>query len=118
MDFNLSVDKGQCSKGLYSGAPHQSVNPLIAGLEWGDNKAPFVVRFYGAVCVRARVLTPVILGFLSGAPEINGPGDLCIVLSAWPVMSCHLSGAPLKGPWRKARQSPTPSSHCALERVA
>lgn len=70
MDFNPSVDKGQCSKGLYSSAPHQSVNPLIAGAEWEDNKAPFVVRFYGSVCVRPRVRGPIIQGV-----SIRGPLD-------------------------------------------
>lgn len=55
MDFNPFVDKGHYSKGFYFSATHQSVNPLIAGDEWGDNKAGFVGRFYGAVCgERAR----------------------------------------------------------------
>lgn len=106
MDFNLSVDKGQRSKGLYSTAPHQSVNPLIAGPEWEDNKAPFVVRFYGSVCIRPACAVPKCRGFLSGAPQINGPHDLCIVLQAWPVMSCHLSGASLKGPKEKQGKVP------------
>lgn len=70
MDFNPSTDKGQCWKGLYFSAPHQSVNPLIAGPEWGDNKAPFVVRFYGSVCVRPRVRGPIIRGV-----SIRGPLD-------------------------------------------
>lgn len=68
MDFNLPVDKGQRSKGLYSSAPHQSVNPLIAGPEWEDNKAPFVVRFYGSVCIRPRVRGPIIQGVSNRGP--------------------------------------------------
>lgn len=77
MDFNPSVDKGQCSKRLYSSAPHQSVNPLIAGPQWGDNKAPFVVCFYGSVCVRLRVRRPIIQGV-----SIRGPLDQW---AAWPL---------------------------------
>lgn len=77
MDFNPPVDKGQCSKGLYSWAPHQSVNPLIAVAEWGDNKAPFVVFFYGSVCVRPRVCGPIIQGV-----SIRGPLDQW---AAWPL---------------------------------
>lgn len=50
MDFNPFVDKGHYSKGFYFSATHQSVNPLIAATEQGDNKAWFVGRFYGAVC--------------------------------------------------------------------
>lgn len=107
MDFNLPVDKGQRSKGLYSSAPHQSVNPLIAGPEWEDNKAPFVVRFYGSVCKTPRARSHNTGGFLTRAPEINGPRDLCIVLPAWPVMSCHLSGAPLKG-FREEKRGKVP----------
>lgn len=118
MDFNPSVGKGQRSKILYSSAPHQSVNLLIAGPQWRDNKAPFVVRFYGSVCVRLRVCRPIIQG-----GSIRGPLDQW---AAWPLHCAaglardvmpSIRWLHLKGRKKKARQSPTPSSHWDTEKT-